>query len=389
MGRESQWQYLQTSGTNNPSRCLGGGRGNGTIPVASHDYRGALLASAFGLMKRVPLPLSNATDKPLIVRLRNWVGDVVLGIPALRLLQARGYQLHLIGKPWASHLLRGEGWAVETLAPSWRARFTQLHRLKQSCQQRDPSFNHRLNALVLPFSFSSALEMRMAGLRSVGYAHEGRGLLLSQSIRRPANLHELEAYWHLTEPFVPDEKNLPAPPLAIGFSVAPQDVVAAQSLRLAHRVQAGYVVMCPFAGGTYAKQPKVWPHFEALAKELTGRGVPVILCPGPGESELARRQYPTCIVLDGVTLGTYAALLKDAAMMVSNDTGPGHLAAAVGVTTLSVLGPTDVKQWGAWGANVTTVQGSDNGWPSMDEVSELIHKLSTTTPASLPSRNFP
>jgi heptosyltransferase II len=339
-------------------------------------------------MNRVPPPLSNATGKPLIVRLRNWVGDVVVGIPALRLLQAQGYELHLIGKPWASHLLRGEGWEVETLAPSWRARIAQLHRLKQTCQQRDPSFNHRLNALVLPFSFSSALEMRLAGLRGVGYAHEGRGLLLSQSIRRGANLHELEAYWQLAEPFVSDGKGLPRPPPAIGISVAPQDAVTAQSLRLAHRVQPGYVVLCPFAGGTYAKQPKVWPHFEALAKQLTGRGVQVVLCPGPGESELARQRYPACIVLEGVNLGTYAALLMDAAMMVSNDTGPGHLAAAVGVTTLSVLGPTDVKQWGAWGANVTTVQGSDNGWPSVDEVSALLHKLSPTTPASSPSPNF-
>ncbi|MFM2449516.1 MAG: hypothetical protein RIS44_1966 [Pseudomonadota bacterium] len=340
-------------------------------------------------MNRVALPKSNSTDKPLIVRLRNWVGDVVLGIPALRLLQAQGYQLHLIGKPWASHLLRGEGWSVETLAPSWRARVAQLHRLKRSCQQRDPSFNHRLNALVLPFSFSSALEMRLAGLRSVGYAHEGRSAFLSKSIRRQTNLHELQAYWQLTEPLVAQGKWQPSPPGAIELSVAPQDEVAAHSLRLAHSVQPGYIVLCPFAGGTYAKQPKVWPHFEALAKKLTARGVPVILCPGPGESELAHQQYPTCTVLEGVTLGTYAALLKGAAMMVSNDTGPGHLAAAVGVTTLSVLGPTDIKQWGAWGPNVTTVQGSDNAWPSLDEVSALMHKLSPITSASLPPSNIP
>lgn len=364
-------------------------KGGGTIPVASQDYRGALLASAFGPMNRVALPSSTATDKPLIVRLRNWVGDVVLGIPALRLLQSHGYQLHLIGKPWASHLLRGEGWAIETLAPSWHARITQLLRIKQSCQQRDPSFNHRLNSLVLPFSFSSALEMRLAGLRSVGYAYEGRGALLSRSIQRQKNLHELQAYWQLTEPFLPDGISLPTPPQTIDFSVAAQDEVTARSLRIAYRVQPGYVVLCPFAGGTYANQPKVWPHFEALAQKLTGRGVQVILCPGPGESELAHSQFPTCIVLEGVTLGTYAALLKDASIMVSNDTGPGHLAAAVGVTTLSVLGPTDVQQWGAWGSNVTTVRGDDNGWPSLDEVSALMHKLSPITLASSPPSNIP
>jgi heptosyltransferase-2 len=39
--------------------------------------------------------------RPLIVRLRNWVGDVILGVPALNLLASRGYQLQLVGKGWA------------------------------------------------------------------------------------------------------------------------------------------------------------------------------------------------------------------------------------------------------------------------------------------------
>lgn len=331
-------------------------------------------------MNRVPLTPTNLTDKPLIVRLRNWVGDVVLGIPLLRLLQSSGYQLHLVGKPWARHLLRGEGWAVETLAPTWRGRVAQLNQLKRACQQRDPGFNQQLNALVLPFSLSSALEMRLAGLRSVGYAYEGRSLLLSTSMPRQPGLHELEAYWQLARPFLPLGGALPAPPSAIGYAVAAQDVLAAQALRLAHRVEPPYTVLCPFAGGTFAKQPKTWPHFAALAQRLVQQGKQVVLCPGPGENEEAHKQYPGCIVFEAVNLGTYAALLKDATMMISNDTGPGHLAAAVGVPTLSVLGPTLAQQWGAWGSNVTTAQGSDNTWPGVDEVSALAHKISHHAP---------
>ena len=44
--------------------------------------------------------------RPLIVRLRNWVGDVILGVPALKLLASHGYQLQLIGKGWAPALLQ-------------------------------------------------------------------------------------------------------------------------------------------------------------------------------------------------------------------------------------------------------------------------------------------
>ena len=44
------------------------------------------------------------TPRPLIVRLRNWVGDVILGVPALQLLQSQGYELHLVGKGWAKRV---------------------------------------------------------------------------------------------------------------------------------------------------------------------------------------------------------------------------------------------------------------------------------------------
>ena len=49
------------------------------------------------------------TPRPLIVRLRNWVGDVILGVPALHLLQQNGSQLELLGKGWARSLLPMKG----------------------------------------------------------------------------------------------------------------------------------------------------------------------------------------------------------------------------------------------------------------------------------------
>ena len=66
-----------------------------------------------------------------------------------------------------------------------------------------------------------------------------------------------------------------------------------------------------------------------------------------------------------------SALLQRAAVMVSNDTGPGHLAAAVGTPLVSVLGPSDPAQWRAWGLQVHLVQG-DGGWPGRDAVHEAV-----------------
>ncbi|MFY7854808.1 MAG: glycosyltransferase family 9 protein, partial [Rubrivivax sp.] len=91
----------------------------------------------------------------------------------------------------------------------------------------------------------------------------------------------------------------------------------------------------------------------------------------------ARARYPPAVVLDGGGLGTSGALLQRARLMISNDTGPGHLAAAVGAPLLSVLGPTDARQWGAWGPGVHTVQGqpAPGTWPHRDAVRARAREL--------------
>ena len=82
---------------------------------------------------------------------------------------------------------------------------------------------------------------------------------------------------------------------------------------------------------------------------------------------MAREQFASARLLSGVNLGVYAALLKDAALMVSNDTGPGHMAAAVGTPLVSVMGPSDPRLWHPWGPKVE-VLGGRGQWPALAEV---------------------
>jgi len=58
--------------------------------------------------------------RPLIVRLPNWVGDVVMSLPTLWHLHHHGYALQLVGKRWAVPLLAGCGWPVHTLPATLR-----------------------------------------------------------------------------------------------------------------------------------------------------------------------------------------------------------------------------------------------------------------------------
>ncbi len=305
-----------------------------------------------------------------MVRLRNWVGDVLLGLPMLQRLADAGHELHLVGKGWARDLLVGHGWPVHVLPRTLAERVQLLRRLRVevSLVRARATAPARIDALCLPYSFSSALEFRLAGLRALGHAHEGRSWLLARALPLHRGRHELETYWELGEALL----GIAALPRELGLVLAPQHREAAAELRRAHGLAEAPIVVCPFAGGTYDRLPKSWPQFSSFVRlDLTplaaAQGRRVLICPGPGEEAAAREAYGDAVCLPNVGLGAYAALLAEAALMVSNDTGPGHMAAAVGTPLLSVLGPTDPAQWGAWGPGVQCLGGGGH-WPARAEV---------------------
>lgn len=302
---------------------------------------------------------------PLIVRLRNWVGDVTLGLPTLQRLSDAGFDLQLVGKGWARDLLAGHGWPLSVQPKALGDRVRLLQRLRDEARVADTGFDRRLNAIAFPYSFSSALDMRLAGLRAIGHAREARGWLLARSLPRP-DRHELEVYWHLGSAFLQAQAPLPE---RIRLTPSATQRAAAQTLLEQHALlNRRFIVICPFAGGTFSGQDKTWPDFPAFAAEdLPQLDCPLLVCPGPGEEAQARAQFGMATILEGVNLGTYAALLERAALMISNDTGPGHIAAAVGTPLLSVLGPSDPAQWRAWGPTVRLVQAAP-GWPTRNAV---------------------
>ena len=94
----------------------------------------------------------------------------MLGLPGLPLIESHGYSLHIVARgKWAPALLAGYPWPVHIQPTGLRAKVGQYRELRKQCRQIDPLFDQRENALVLPESFSSALEMRLAGLSDPEY----------------------------------------------------------------------------------------------------------------------------------------------------------------------------------------------------------------------------
>ena len=309
------------------------------------------------------------TPRPLIVRLCNWIGDVVLGLPALQRLHDSGYQLQLYGKAWAPNLLSGYGWPVTVRGKTLGQRVQQLKALRQQCAQRDDGFSQRLNALALPNSFSSVLELRLAGLAVAGYARDGRSMLLSRRIQVVSGPHALESFWALAGGFLGSPSA--APPADIHLRIAEPALQQARTLVAERGWADGYVCIAPFAAGTVHKMDKRWPGFPALAQHLHSLGLTVLVCPGPGETDEARHAYPQAQVIENLPLDAYAALLQGSRLVIANDTGPGHIAAATGAPLISVLGPTRVEQWRPWGTSITVLSARPD-WPTLDQVTAAV-----------------
>ena len=297
---------------------------------------------------------------PLVVRLRNFVGDVILSVPTLRRLEEAGHELHLVGRGWAGALLEGYGWKTHKLPGGRLERIRLFRRLRRE-------LGTGTEAVTFPYAFSSALEMRLAGLPAVGFGTEARGWLLRRSVRRPRGLHTLDEYWALGQGFL-GEPGEPAP-AAVDWKLARRHVEVADRLMREHGLVDGFAMACPFASGSIDGKNRCWPDFPAFAVALTrATDRPLVICPGPGEElALARRDYPMARVIEGVDMGVYGALLARCGLMVSNNTGPGHLAAAVRAPLVSVHGPLPVELWGVRGPTAHVMAGWPP-WPTVDAV---------------------
>jgi heptosyltransferase-2 len=210
-------------------------------------------------------------------------------------------------------------------------------------------------AWLLPNSFRSALLPFLARVpERIGYATDGRAALLTHAIGHPAaTSHQLRDYDRLlASRGVPPDTDPPSLPIPPNAAERARRAVAAAGL-------PGGAPLVLLAPGAASGSIKRWPaqQFAALADLLAERGVLSGIVVGPGEERLgeavSRRARHRPVVLgvdlDPVELG---ALLRHARVVVSNDSGPMHLAAAVGVPVVAFFGPTDPGRTAPSGAPV-------------------------------------
>lgn len=211
-------------------------------------------------------------------------------------------------------------------------------------------------ALDLQGNLKSALIARASGARTVagagrGAAREGSHALLNLPLRLPTGpLHKVERNLALVGALL----GRPAPYVAPDLGLRPEEVAAAQDAL----VRAGWgepppLVLHPGTSGFGSF--KRWPveRFAALARRLASVRRPAAVTFGPAEEGLATavaRGSDGCArPLPTPSVRVLAALLARAPLVVAGDTGPLHLAAALGTPVLGLYGPKDPRVYGPYG----------------------------------------
>ncbi|HLL76055.1 MAG TPA: lipopolysaccharide heptosyltransferase II [Pyrinomonadaceae bacterium] len=328
----------------------------------------------------------------VVVRGANWVGDAVMTVPALRELRRvlPGARLTLATRPWAEGIFADADFVDELLIVDDRRGAAGF--FKQVSEWRARRFDL---AVLFPNAFAPALTAFAARVPfRLGYETDGRAPLLTHAVPLPewrGQRHEVFYYLNL----VAELERALTGTTTIGER-APQAELRIGEARRAEAVEilkgrgvAGarpLVALCPGSTNSRAKR---WPaeRFAALADKLVEEaGAEVLLVGAREELDVTRevvglmRRAP--FVLTGETdLARSTAVLSLVDLLVTNDTGPAHLASALGRPTLVIFGPTNPVTTRPFGESAEIVRRPPDCAPCMLRDCPIDHRCMTAITA--------
>lgn len=289
--------------------------------------------------------------RSVVVRAPNWVGDAVMSLGALREIRRVAGRLAVAARPWVAGIFEEAGVADEVVPlerRSWRDAVAHVRLLRAGRYEA---------AVLLQNAFEAAAVARLARIpRVVGYPTDGRRWLLTDAVPLPPNAsreHQSRYYMHVAAGFERAVDGRTAvDPAAADCSISPRAGTRARGRELlaAAGVAPGTPVVALNPGATNSRAKQWLPErFAAVGDALADRtGGRVAVVGSSGEAATARRvaslmRDPSrAVVLAGkTTITELVGVLSNAVALVSNDTGPAHLGAALGLPTVTIFGPTE------------------------------------------------
>lgn len=293
------------------------------------------------------------------------LGDMLCAVPALRAISARWPQaeLVLIGLPWAREWARRLPMVQRFVEfPGWPGlpeREPDLAALPGWLQAMQAERFDLLLQLHGSGSVVNHLLAACAPQRLAGFA-EPDDLAPEPALftRWPRQGHEIERLLHLT-----DHLGLPRQGTAMLLPLADDDRARATAL-LAAEGAGGGPYACVHAGARFSSRR--WPaeRFAAVADQLARQGLRIVLTGSEGERPLVQQlrqamRQPAIDLTGRTDFWSLAALVQGARLLLSNDTGVSHVAAAVGTPSVVVSSGSDVARWAPLDTGRHTVLWAD------------------------------
>ncbi|MCS6884769.1 MAG: lipopolysaccharide heptosyltransferase II [Acidobacteriota bacterium] len=322
----------------------------------------------------------------LLVRGTNWVGDSVITIPALRELRRIFAKAHisLLVKPWVSGLFTDADFVDEVIVYDREKKgllktIKELRRLKFDLAVL---FQNAFEAALIAYCCRIPLR--------IGFATQHRSILLTHALELTEEIrrsHQVNYYLHI----VAQTERLLTGVSTVDFARPNCYLPVSEERRrqLLERlpmlgVNLDKPIVAINAGATNSRA-KRWPaeRFGQLADRLFERGLEVVFIGAATEIEITRaattamRNKPK--ILTGKTsLAESIAFLSFCRAVVSNDTGPAYLAAAMNIPTLTIFGPTDERSIRPLGANAEILRRKVPCAPCMLKICPIDHRCMIT-----------
>lgn len=288
--------------------------------------------------------------KKIIIRMPNWIGDLIMATPILTDLRDKykNAEITVMCQKPLSELLQEDPSINEIFA------FEKIpNAFLRKIERRDLIFRLREGnydlGILLTNSFSSSWWFYRGGVKfRLGFPGHFRSYLLNSSPTPPENTHQVEVYKKLLESLgIPISNTLPR------IFLRKEELNDAKTL-LEQRGATNHKLIGISPGAAFGPS-KRWPeeNFLALAKKLSSDpNVRVVFVGDSSVTPFAKkvvRELDSVIDLTGATsLRMLCAIISLCDLFLTNDSGPMHIAAALKVPLIALFGSTSPEKTGPY-----------------------------------------
>jgi heptosyltransferase-2 len=286
-------------------------------------------------------PLDRNHVNRICLRATNWIGDAVMTTPAMGALRSSfpAAEIVVVANPLVAELFRYHPYCDRVLVYDKKGTHRGLKGLLRFCGMlRREHFDL---AVLLQNAVEASVMALLAGVpRRAGYGTDGRALLLTHSVQVGAaerRLHHTRYYLGMLEAL-----DIRGGDGALRLACTDSELAWARELL----GEGMPLVINP--GAAYGSAKRWYPErFAEVGNRLAAEfGARIVLTGGPDETEIGRdiaaaMDVAPLNLIGKTSVRQMMAVLSLCRLVVTNDSGPMHVAAAFGVPIVAVFGPTD------------------------------------------------